>query len=183
MEETRRKLDAFLASVERRALRMAEFATGSTEEAFDIMQDAMLALVKTYAHKPEDTWKPLFYRILQNRIKDWHRRHRVRNRWRAWFSAGNDGEIDYAADPLENVADADTKGPAEASHLRDTSRLLRSAIRRLPIRQQQAFLLRAWEGLSVADTAAAMNCSDGSVKTHYHRAVRTLRDELEGQWP
>jgi RNA polymerase sigma-70 factor (ECF subfamily) len=111
----------------------------------------MLSLVKRYGAKPEEEWKPLFYRILVNSIRDWYRRTRVRNRWRSWMQ---------------------TIGKA-----------LDSALRILPPRQQQAFLLRAWEDLSVRETAVVMRCSAGSVKTHYARAVRTLRKLLEDHRP
>ena len=169
-------------SVERRAFRMAQIATGDTEEALDIVQDAMLNMVKRYAAKPEELWKPLFYRILQNRIRDWYRRMKVRRRWRVWLGRSSDEET-ANQDPLANIADETTQAPDKSAELGDTQKMLDQAIRSLPVRQQQAFMLRAWEEMSVAETAHSMGCSQGSVKTHYSRAVRALRARLEGLWP
>ena len=173
-------MQRFLASVERRAFRMAEIATGSTEDALDIVQDAMFGLVRRYASKPASEWGALFFRILESRIRDWYRRTRVRNRWRAWLhdwrgrDEPNDGE-----DPMATLADPAGRDPADEVVQADAMAALEGALRKLPLRQQQAFLLRAWQGMSVAETAAAMKCSDGSVKTHYSRAVQMLRKVLE----
>lgn len=183
MEDARRKMDAFLASVERRAFRMAQIATGNREDALDIVQDAMFGLVKRYGHKPETLWKPLFYRILGSRINDWRRRTRVRNRWRHWFGRSLDLETDEDGNPMDRLPDPSEDGPVRQVLVDAASRALDSALRQLPPRQQQAFLLRAWEGLSVSETAEAMGCSVGSVKTHYSRALQFLRLQLEDHWP
>jgi len=172
-------LDRFLSGVERRALRMAELATGSRDEALDIVQDAMLVLVRRYSGHGESEWGPLFHRILQTRILDWYRRGRVRHKWLAWLSP-RDGEEE---DPLAALPDPDTRRPEDLVGNRRAGAALETALRALPLRQQQAFLLRTWEGLDVAATAAAMGCSQGSVKTHYSRAVHTLRGLLEDHWP
>lgn len=113
--------------------------------------------------------------LLQSRIRDWYRRSRVRNRWRVWLGGEEDEE-----DPLHNLADAESPGPAELLAGQRAMGALEQALQKLPLRQQQAFLLRTWEGLDVAETAHAMGCSEGSVKTHYSRAVHTLRILLEG---
>lgn len=179
-------MDKFLASVERRAFRIAHIATGSTEEALDIVQDAMFRLVRGYAREPEDKWKPLFFRILQNRIRDWYRRRAVRNRWHAWFPsrrARGDAEKEAPADPITLLEDKGARSPHDQALMGNTMEALNTALRSLPLRQQQAFLLRAWEGLSVRETASAMNCSEGTVKAHYSRAVHTLRTLLEDHWP
>lgn len=176
-------MDRFLASVERRAYRMAQIATNSTEDALDIVQDSMFRLVKKYGSKPEAEWKPLFYRILINRIRDWYRRNRVRNRWRIRLIPGRKGTENDAADPIESLPDPARHNPADQVIIGDSVAALDAAIQTLPLRQQQAFLLRAWEGLSVRETAVVMKCSTGSVKTHYARAVRTLRKLLEDHWP
>ncbi|MSM41117.1 MAG: RNA polymerase sigma factor [Geobacter sp.] len=172
------ELNRFLADVERRAYRMAYLATGNQDDALDIVQDAMLDFVRRYTKKPENEWPPLFHRVLQSRITDWHRRSLVRNRLRIWFGFGSkDGEEEEC--PLEKVADPIGTTPASLLLNRELGVKLDKAIRGLPLRQQQAFLLRAWEGLDVAETAAAMGCSGGSVKTHYFRAVTALRNVLE----
>lgn len=172
-------LDRFLAGIEARAFRIAEIATGSRDEALDLVQDAMLKLVTQYRDRDAAQWAPLFHTILQSRIRDWYRRTRVRNRLRAWFRSDADGE---SIDPIDMVQDPG-RGPAERLVLGRASQRLDTALRALPLRQQQAFLLRAWEGLDVAATAAAMGCSAGSVKTHYARAMQRLRAELEDTWP
>jgi len=176
-------MDRFLASVEQRAFRMAEIATGESQTALDMVQDAMLAFVRYYSHKSEVEWKPLFFRILQNRIKDWYRRRSIRSRWESLISfrrGGNNEETDCTIEELPDPACID---PAETVSNQDSMAALEAALRRLPVRQQQAFLLRAWEEMNVSETAAVMGCSEGSVKTHYFRAVRSLRTLLEEHKP
>nr|WP_298273591.1 RNA polymerase sigma factor [Geobacter sp.] len=176
--ENTEALNRFLAGIERRAFRMARFATADDDEALDLVQDAMLGFVRRYACKCEEEWSPLFYRTLQSRIIDWHRRTVVRNRLRGWFG-GAGGDSDEGADPLENVADVNAPDPGRHLTNRELGGAIERALRKLPLRQRQAFLLRSWEGLDVAQTALAMGCSDGSVKTHYSRAVHTLRHLLK----
>jgi RNA polymerase sigma-70 factor (ECF subfamily) len=118
----------------------------------------------------------LFHRILQNRIRDWYRRTKVRNRWRRWFGTGKDDDEDE--DPIQAVADQTQLPSDEQVALKQATLALEQALWALPLRQQQAFLLRAWEELDVSQTARAMGCSEGSVKTHYFRAVQTLRKVL-----
>ncbi|BAO45174.1 RNA polymerase sigma-70 factor ECF subfamily [Thiolapillus brandeum] len=167
-------LERFLADVERRALIMAEIATSNREEALDLVQDSMIAFVTRYACKAETEWPPLFYRILQNRIRDWYRRSAVRNRWKGWL-----GFVDDESDPIQTAPDPRQATP-ETELRRDESRdAISTALGKLPLRQQQAFMLRIWEGLDVRDTAKAMGCSQGSVKTHLFRAMQTLRKQLQ----
>lgn len=166
-------LNSFLAGVEKRAFRMAQVATGSQEEALDIVQDAMLLLVKKYQHRGVDEWGPLFHRILQNKIRDWYRRQKVRNGLMVWLSPGENEE-----DPIENLPGAENREPMQQLNNSLMTDELEHALQSLPIRQQQTFLLRVWEGLDVNETAKAMGISSGSVKTHYSRAVHTLRDKL-----
>lgn len=173
-------LDRFLANVERRAYRMAWFATNSREDALDIVQDAMLRLARRYGDRAEAEWGPLFHCIVQSVIRDWYRRSRVRNRWRQFFGGGTEDED---GDPLETQVATLDPGPGESLAGEQTLTRLDAAIQALPLRQQQAFLLRQWEGLNVAETATAMGCSEGSVKTHYSRAVANLRNQLEDHWP
>jgi RNA polymerase sigma-70 factor (ECF subfamily) len=169
-------LDRFLKAIERRALRMAELATGNREEALDLVQDAMFGFVRHYADKPAPEWTPLFYRVLDNRLNDWHRRRRVRVRWIDALFA-RDGEAE--SDALAQVPDPADPGPLLRLAGTQAARALDNALTALPLRQRQAVLLRVWEGFDVATTAATMRCSEGSVKTHLSRALATLRRKLE----
>ena len=175
-------IEQFLAHSEKRAFIMARLATRDDEVALDIVQDAMLKLVSKYSNKQSNEWPPLFYRILQSRINDWHRKQTVRNRWRSWFGYSNkesnhDNELPEPA--LENHSIESDIQPHEVADNLEFSQALQSAISQLPVRQQQAFLLRAWEGHSTIETAKIMSCSQGSVKTHYSRAMARLRKVLQ----
>ena len=174
--DSSRELNRFLSEVEKRAFMTARFATSNADEALDLVQDAMLSFVTRYSGRPEAEWYVLFHRILQSRITDWYRRSSVRNRFRHWFGADDSAG---GEDPLHAIADTASPDPAESLARRHAAAALESAVRRLPLRQRQAFLLRAWEGFDVAQTASAMGCSEGSVKTHYSRAVHALRALLE----
>jgi RNA polymerase sigma-70 factor (ECF subfamily) len=176
-EDSAGALATFLAGVERKAFRMAQIALRDADDALDAVQDAMLQLVRRYAERPEAEWKPLFYRILENRVRDQHRRRSVRNRVFAWLPGHGREAEEAVADP---IAEAGDPGPGPEALLESGQALaaLEAALRRLPARQRQAFLLRNFEGLDVAGTAAAMGCSQGSVKTHYFRAVQALRGML-----
>ncbi len=180
MPETR-ELEQFLISVERRAYRMALVSLGHHDDALDVVQEAMMQLVRRYGDKPAEEWRPLFYRILQNKINDLHRRNRVRNRFKGWLpslSSRNDGETDNP-DPIQSVAAPEHFSPEAVNEKRQELVRLEEALKKLPARQQQAFMLRCWEGLSTREAAVAMSCSEGSVKTHYSRALATLRENLE----
>lgn len=177
-----RELDRFLKDVERRAFRMAQIALRDTDDALDVVQEAMIQLARSYATRPSEEWKPLFYRILQNRIHDWQRRRRTRSRVIAWWTGGVRDEDDETPDPIENAATGDA-GPGLRLENDEAMAALEVALRELPPRQQQAFLLRSLEGLDVATTAASMGCSEGSVKTHYFRALQALRERLGEHWP
>ena len=169
-------LNRFLARVEKRAFRMAQFAVRDADDALDVEQDTMMALAQRYADRPEAEWKPLFYRILRSKITDLHRRRQVRNRWFVWLKPLGDEE---GVDPIEQMPDGKGADPEHRVELEMSIEKLSHAVEALPQRQQQAFLLRAWEGFDVASTAKAMGCSQGSVKTHYSRAVHRLRSALE----
>jgi RNA polymerase sigma-70 factor (ECF subfamily) len=164
-----------LASVERRAYRKAEIATGNLDDAMDILQDAMYKLAQKYAGNPANEWGPLFHTILQSRIMDYHRRKTVRNKYFSWFSS-DDKEGDL--DPIQSAVDLTGKSPEEEMTQDASMEILDGSIRQLPARQQQAFMFRAFEGLDVAETAKMMKCSEGSVKTHYSRALSKLRVKL-----
>ena len=176
LQHQRRQLDQFLAGVERRALRMAEFSVRHRDDALEIVQDAMLKLAQRYGHLPAEQWPPLFQRILQSRITDHFRRQKVRNRLFVWFSRADEDGDDY--DPIAEAADESLNNPLDRLSLEQGNQALVDAVAQLPERQRQAFLLRHWEGLSEKDTAFAMQCSEGSVKTHLSRAMHTLRARL-----
>jgi RNA polymerase sigma-70 factor (ECF subfamily) len=171
-----RLLDQFLAGVEKRAFKIAQLALRNDDDALDAVQDAMMKLVSSYASRPSEEWKPLFYRILENRIRDMQRRRTVRGRIMSWLPMKQD-EDDEEYDPIA-AAPSMEPTPVRKLELEEAIGVLEAAIQRLPPRQQQAFLLRNFEGLDVNATAMAMGCSDGSVKTHYFRALEALRAEL-----
>jgi RNA polymerase sigma-70 factor (ECF subfamily) len=172
-------LDKFLEGVQSRAFRIAQVATGNSEDALDLVQDAMFKLVEKYSDRSEQEWTPLFYRILNSRINDWYRRNTVRNRHRSWLSNADDG----GEDPIQTAPDPYGRSPDEETLTNESMDKLQIALEGLPARQQQAFLLRAWEGLDVRQTATAMECAEGSVKTHYSRAIHSLRAQLGEHWP
>jgi RNA polymerase sigma-70 factor (ECF subfamily) len=175
-----RQLNQFLAEVERRALRMAEIAVRDRDDALDLVQDAMIKLARNYATRPSTEWAPLFFRILQNGIRDWHRRQKVRNRVMVWFGRSTSADDDY--DITNSMPDPAGRTPEEELQTNEAMQHLELAIQKLPGRQREAFMLRTFQGLDVAATATAMGCSDGSVKTHYSRAVHSLRDTLGEHW-
>jgi RNA polymerase sigma-70 factor, ECF subfamily len=170
-------LNQFLASVEVKAFRIAKITLRHEEDALDAVQDSMLQLARVYGARPSDEWKPLFYRILENRMRDMQRRRVVRNRVMTWLPFRRGDDEDDLPDPIEQAPSHDP-APVLQLELDETMQALEKAVEGLPNRQRQAFLLRALEGLDVADTAAAMGCSEGSVKTHYFRALQTLRTQL-----
>ncbi|HET9862144.1 MAG TPA: RNA polymerase sigma factor [Steroidobacteraceae bacterium] len=173
---TSRALEQFLASVEKRAFKIAQLGLRNDDDALDAVQDAMMKLVQSYASRGVDEWRPLFYRILANRIRDLQRRRTVRGRIMAWLPV-RDAEEDEDFDPIAQAPSPEAN-PARRLELDEAIGALETAVAQLPPRQQQAFLLRNFEGLDVAQTASAMGCSEGSVKTHYFRALETLRARL-----
>jgi RNA polymerase sigma-70 factor, ECF subfamily len=172
-----RALNQFLASVELKAFRIAQAALRNEDDALDAVQDAMLQLARAYAARPPEEWKPLFYRILENRIRDMQRRRTVRGRIIAWLPSRAGEEDDDEPDPIQQAPSPEPQ-PVRRLEINEAMGALEKALGELPRRQQQAFLLRSLEGLDVAETAAAMGCSQGSVKTHYFRAVQALRAQL-----
>jgi RNA polymerase sigma-70 factor (ECF subfamily) len=177
------EIAAFLADVERRAYKQAIFAVRDEDAALDIVQDAMLKLTENYAGKPAGELPMLFQRILQNTIHDHFRRQKVRSTWTTLLSAlGQKDDRDEEYDPLETLqAKSDSNAAADPALQLEQSQiiaLIEQALSRLPARQREAFLLRYWEELDVAEAAAAMGCSEGSVKTHCSRAVHALAEML-----
>lgn len=173
------ELEAFLRDVESRAFRIAVVTVRDPDEALDIVQDAMIRLATKYGRKSSEEWRPLFYRILGNRVRDWHRRRAVRGRVLSFFG-GQEGD-EY--DPIVAASGPEGEDPAAKLAAGETMRALEAALEQLPARQREAFMLRNFENLDVAGTATAMGCSEGSVKTHHSRAVARLRDLLGEHWP
>jgi RNA polymerase sigma-70 factor (ECF subfamily) len=180
---SRNELSDFLAGVERRAFKQALFAVRDPHAALDIVQDAMLRLAEKYGGKPAEELPLLFQRILQNAIRDFFRRQKVRSLWTTVLSALTPHRDDDEADPLETleVAAGPTQQPGPEPLLEQRQLLdsIEHEISKLPARQREAFLLRYWEELDVAETAAVMGCSEGSVKTHCSRAAHALAAALK----
>ena len=167
-------IEKFLAQVEKKAYRMAEIATRNQADALDIVQDTMIKLVEKYSDKSAEEWKPLFYRILQSRIMDHFRKQKVIRKVFFWRNTqSEDGEYE---DDIARASDHITP-ERELSGQQDIVKVT-EALKKLSPRQQQCFMLRSWEGFSVIETAKAMKCSEGSVKTHYSRAKESLRAAL-----
>lgn len=177
------ELSDFLRDVERRAFKQTVYAVRDDHAALDIVQDAMLKLAEKYADKPANEYPMLFQRILQNTMRDYWRRQKVRNLWTTLlssFGAGQDGEEDH--DPLDTIdVEDESENPMVQLERSQTMKMIEKALEKLPARQREAFVLRYWEDMDVAETAAMMGCSEGSVKTHCSRAVHTLAALLEKQ--
>lgn len=163
-------LEHFLKTEERKAFQMAIVATADQGESLDIVQDAMLRFVTHYASKPESEWVPLFYRIVQNLIVDWHRKQKVRKIILFWQESEET--------PMPTFFDHTTE-PEHIIEKQQKCEQSLNVLHNLPLKQQQCFLLRAWQGLSVKQTAHIMKCSEGSVKTHFSRASAKLKQLLE----
>ncbi|WP_278362602.1 RNA polymerase sigma factor [Acinetobacter schindleri] len=170
------RLKNFMQDVTGRALVMMESATQSQHGiAMDLVQEAFISLHKSYADRSTEEWYPLFYTILNNKLQDWRRKEMRRNQPFSFFKKV---QLDDDDSELNDVVDEVTPSPLEFLDQAVTAEEIQQAIAQLPVRQQQAFMLRAWEGFDTHTTAQIMNCSEGSVKTHYHRAIQGLRASL-----
>ena len=181
---TDKELTDFLKSVEKRAWKRAAYAVRDDDAALDIVQDAMIRLAEKYADRPAAELPPLFQRILSNATMDWFRRQKVKNqvvRNFSDFEAGGGEDFDILetlealGGPLQSESASDLVSRAQILQMIDAE------VARLPARQREAFLLRYWEELDVAETAASMGCSEGSVKTHCSRAVHALAKALQAK--
>ena len=173
-QDQRQELADFYRSVELRAFRMVKIETRSSDDALDLVQDAMESLMKNYANKPSEEWRPLFYRILQNKIRDWRRWKALRAKLH--FTKPEQGNNE---DWLESQVASTQETPEKNLQGEMSMQDLQRALSELSLRQRQTFLLRVWEGFSVEETAKIMKCSCGSVKTHLSRAIQSLRNKLE----
>lgn len=182
---TEQELSDFLRGVEKRAFKRALFQVRNEDAALDIVQDAMIKLCSHYGDKPPAELPLLFQRILSNCILDWFRRDKTRS---ALFSnlgdfesSEDEGDFDLL-ETLGSDPDSQSGESAEdAARRTQTVHAIEAEVARLPARQREAFMLRYWEELDVAETAAAMGCSEGSVKTHCSRAVLALAKALRAK--
>lgn len=182
-DSTHQTMDAFLASVEGRAYKHAYYAVRNQENALDIVQNAMLNLVQSYSDKPYNEWPMLFTRILQNAVHSHFRYNKIREHWTPTFSTfDNSTEDEISYDILETLLakniDNSVESAEESFSREQVFNLIEELIKNLPARQREAFLLRYWEDYSVTETAQAMGCSEGSVKTHCSRATHSLAKSL-----
>jgi RNA polymerase sigma-70 factor (ECF subfamily) len=176
-------LSDFLAGVERRAYKQALFAVRDEDSALDVVQDAMLKLSEKYGNRPQEELPMLFQRILQNTIRDYYRRQKVRSTWTTLLSSFSSGDDDDS-DPLETLAttaESSLGSPHGDLQQAQVLAIIEKEIGKLPARQREAFLMRYWEDMDIAETAAAMGCSEGSVKTHCSRATHSLAAALKAK--
>ena len=177
-ENTRQQLDHFFSQLETQAYKMAYVLTQNRDDALELVQDSMLKLVQSYAHKPSEEWRLLFFRILQNRIRDFHRRQSLSRLFTIFqpnSGKTNDEQISEAPDLKQQT-------PQQRLELSCQIKQLNVALNSLPLRQQQTFLLRAWQQFSTCETAYALGISEGSVKTHLSRALNQLRNKLGDEY-
>jgi RNA polymerase sigma-70 factor, ECF subfamily len=178
-----KELSDFLKSIERRAFKRVAYAIRDSDSALDVVQDSMIRLAEKYIDRPAAELPLLFQRILSNATMDWFRRQKVRRANVKNFSefefSNEDGEfnaVEFLAIPDDSMA---TESPSDSVSRSQILLAIDHEISRLPTRQREAFLLRYWEELDVAETASVMGCSEGSVKTHCSRAVHSLAATLK----
>jgi len=168
------QLNQFFMAHEKKAFTIAVMSLKNQDDALDVVQDVMIKFVEKYKNKQYELWTPLFYRMIQNRITDFHRKKTQQNKYFSFF-------IKEDESPLENITDEHYVTAIEQIDIDMRIENLQQALHSLPTRQLQAFICRMWEGLSVAQTAKSMKCSQGSVKTHLFRALKHIRLKIESQ--
>ena len=169
-------MEVFLKDIEKRAFRMAQLATFCEADALDIVQETMIKLVSKYHDREPSEWRPLFFKILENRILDWHRKQQVMKKiffWRKYHPDSHEENV------LINEVGDRQYDPESQVQSEQLCKHLLACIESLPVKQQQCFLLRSWEGLSIKETAEVMNINANSVKTHYGRAIEKLKRRQE----
>lgn len=175
-------MDRFLAGVEYKAFKIALYALRDEQTALDVVQDAMYKLVEKYGNKPEAEWPPLFFTILNNRITDvrrWRKLREVGGKTISLFRGHEDGEEDLLETGLGAELNPARLQPEKVVLSKQLRRHIDDALAKLSQRQRQVFVLREWQGMSVRDTATVLGCSEGSVKQHHFRAMRSLRELLD----
>ncbi|NBX05217.1 MAG: RNA polymerase sigma factor [Betaproteobacteria bacterium] len=177
------EISDFLKSVEKRAFKRSLYHVRNEESALDIVQDSMMKLVEHYSHKRAEELPMLFQRILSNAIIDWFRRQQTQRERFTNLDDFEDAQGDIDLDALDHLLSADAQGTHNSSENQAQSaqilREIEQELQNLPARQREAFLLRYWEEMDVAETASIMGCSQGSVKTHCFRAVAALSKALK----
>ena len=182
---TEQELSDFLKSVEKRAFKRSVYHVRDDEAALDIVQDSMMKLAHSYGDKPASEFPMLFQRILSNTTLDWFRRRKTRSalfsNMSDFESAGEDGDFDIL-ETLESLSDSEgTESAQDATERAQILHEIEAEVKQLPGRQREAFLMRYWEEMDVSETAIAMGCSEGSVKTHCSRAVHALSKALSAK--
>lgn len=172
------KIDDFLKDVSIRAFNICVVSCRNKDDAHDIVQNSMCKLVEKYKHNPAHQWKPLFYTILRNKLNDYYRKKALFNK--IFVTRGSDEEYLETESFAINSPEQSINNPRKLLEINERSSSLKAALSILPRRQQQAFMFRYWEGFSTRETALAMSCSEGSVKTHLSRANEKLRELLKG---
>ncbi len=182
---TEQELSDFLKSVEKRAFKRSVYQVRNEESALDIVQDSMMKLAQHYGDKPPAELPMLFQRILVNCTLDWFRRNKTRNalfsNMSDFESPGEDGDFDLLetfAGPQDSQL---TESAQDTTQRVQTMQEIEFQVQQLPARQREAFMMRYWEEMDVAETASAMGCSEGSVKTHCSRAVLALSTALRAK--
>ncbi|MDP1692763.1 MAG: RNA polymerase sigma factor [Burkholderiaceae bacterium] len=183
---TDKELSDFLKSVEKRAFKRSAYTVRNDEAALDIVQDSMIRLAEKYADRPAAELPLIFQRILSNATMDWFRRQKVRNALFVNLSEFEGADDDGGDFDLLELLDTSggqtgTENTADSVGRMQTLQIIDTQVQQLPARQREAFLLRYWEELDVAETASVMGCSEGSVKTHCSRAVHALAKALRSK--
>jgi RNA polymerase sigma-70 factor (ECF subfamily) len=180
---TQKELSDFLKASEKRAFKQVLYAVKDEDAALDIVQDSMIKLAQSYGDKNIEELPLLFTRIVQNTTKDWFRRQKVRNTWVTLFSKFGKNAEDEDIDPQDFFENDENASYGKESSLQiermELSTILEKEIEKLPKRQREAFLMRYWEEMDISETAIAMGCSEGSVKTHCSRASHALATALK----
>lgn len=180
-----KELSDFLKSVEKRAFKRVVYAVRDDDAALDIVQESMIRLAEKYIDRPAQELPLVFQRILSNATMDWFRRQKVRNavvrNFSEFESTSEDGDFDLLETLITHDDSTATESASDSVSRSQILLAIEGEVAQLPTRQREAFLLRYWEELDVAETAAAMGCSEGSVKTHCSRAVHALANALKSK--